>query len=130
MNPSSFLLIFRDSQPEAYGRLSPEERQRLVQQWNAWYDGLAVQGKVLHGNPLEPQGRVVSGPAGQSVRDGPYAEGKEVVGGYFWLSVADIDEATAIAQKCPSLPIGISVEIRPVAEFSPVLKELRGRRPA
>ncbi|MBI2515447.1 MAG: hypothetical protein HYV95_00900 [Opitutae bacterium] len=124
---SSFLLIFRDSNPGIYRTLTPERRQRLVQEWNAWYDDLAAQGKVQQGHPLEPGGRVVSGPRGEVVTDGPYAEAKEAVGGYFFLQVADLDEATAIAKHCPSLPLGLSVEVRPVAEFSPTLRELRGR---
>ncbi len=123
------MLIFRDSKPEIYESLSPDQKRQLIQQWNDWYDGLAAQGKVQHGTPLEPTGRMVRGARGAHVTDGPYAETKEVIGGYFWLTVADIDEATAIARQCPSLPLGLSVEIRPVAEYSPVLRELRGRQP-
>jgi hypothetical protein len=64
------------------------------------------------------------------VTDGPFAETKEIVGGYFFLSVADLDEATAIAQHCPGLPLGLTVEVRPVAECSPVLEGVPGRPPA
>jgi len=109
---SPFLLIFRDSPDDAYRTLSAEQRQRLLEQWNAWYDGLAAQGKVQHGEPLEPGGRVVRQ---QRVTDGPYAESKEAVGGFFLLTVADLEEATAIAQRCPSLHLGMSVEVRPIA---------------
>jgi hypothetical protein len=125
---SSYLLIFRDSTPEIYRTLSPNRRQELIQQWNDWYDELAAQGKVLHGHPLEPQGRVVSGACGELVLDGPYAEAKEAIGGYFFLRAADLDEATEIAKGCPSLPLGLSVEVRPIAEFSPTLGQgVRGR---
>ena len=99
---SPYLLIFRDASHDVYSTISAQERQELMQQWNAWYDGLAAQGKVQHGHPLEPQGRVVSGPRGERVVDGPFAEAKEAIGGYFLLTVADLDEATAIAQRCPS----------------------------
>ncbi len=58
--------------------------------------------------------------------DGPYAEGKEIVGGYFMLAVADLDEATAIARQCPGLPLGMTVEVRQVIGQSPVLPEVRG----
>lgn len=125
-NTSPFLLIFRDSTPERYAALSPEQRQRLLQQWNSWYDGLAVQGKVQHGHPLESEARVVSGSHGERVVDGPFAEAKEAVGGYFLLTVSDIDEATEIAKHCPSLDLGISVEVRPVAEYCEALG-VRGR---
>lgn len=119
------MLIFRESSPDAYAALSPEERQKLLEQWNAWYDGLAAQGKVQHGQPLETGGRVVRE---RRVTDGPFAEAKEAVGGYFMLMVADIEEATAIAQQCPSLRLGMSVEVRPVAGACPGLG-VHGRPP-
>lgn len=129
MNTSPYLLIFRESSPDAYGSLSPEQRQKLMQQWNAWYDGLAAQGKVQHGHPLEPQGRVVSGAGGARVVDGPFAESKEAIGGYFFLTVSGLDEATEIAQRCPSLAYGLTVEVRPVAEACAGLG-VRGRAQA
>lgn len=127
--PDSFLLLFRNAGSESHQHLSPEQRETLTRQWNDWYDGLAAQGKVQHGQPLLPEGRVVSGASGERVIDGPYAEGKEAIGGYFMLTVADLDEATAIAQMCPGLPLGLTVEVRPIARVSPVLSGVRGRPP-
>lgn len=126
---SSFLLLFRNTGPDTHAHLTPAQREDLTRQWNAWYEGLAAQGKVQHGRPLGLGGRVVSGTRGERVTDGPFAEAKEVVGGYFFLSVADIDEATAIAKKCPGLPLGLTVEVRPVADVSPVLEGVAGRPP-
>jgi hypothetical protein len=111
-----YMLLFRDVAAETYSAMSAEQRDDLMQQWNAWYDGLAAQGKVQHGHPLEPKGRTVSGARGERVVDGPFAEAKEAIGGYFLLTVADIDEATEIAQRCPSLLYGMTVEVRAVAE--------------
>jgi hypothetical protein len=115
------MLIFRESSPETYKAMSPEQRQQLLKQWNDWYDGLAAQGKVKHGHPLEPEGRVVSGARGERVVDGPFAEGKEAIGGFFFLTVGSLDEAVAIAKQCPSLRYGLIVEVRPVAESCPAL---------
>lgn len=126
---TSFLLLFRNAGPETHQHLSPEEKAKLTKQWNDWYDRLATQGKVEHARPLGPQGRVVSGPRGLSVVDGPYAEAKEAVGGYFFLNVTDIDEATEIAKDCPGLSLGLTVEVRPVVEFSPVLNGVQGHAP-
>jgi hypothetical protein len=122
-----FLLLFRNAGLETHQHLSPEQREEMTKQWNDWYDGLAAQGKVQHGRPLGPEGRVVSGVRGHRVIDGPYAEAKEAVAGYFFLNVADLDEATEIAKMCPGLPLGVSVEVRPIVEFSPVLEGVRGR---
>lgn len=126
---SPFLLLFRNAGSDTHAHLSEVERERLAQRWNDWYDGLAARGKVEHGRPLELSGRVVAGAQGERVTDGPFAEAKEVVGGYFFLTVADIDEATEIAKQCPGLPLGLTVEVRPVAAVSPVLKGVAGRPP-
>ena len=123
---SPYLLIFRDSSPDVYKAMSPDQRQQLLQQWNAWYDGLAAEGKVEHGHPLEPGGRVVAGSRGERVTDGPFAEATEGIGGYFFLMVSDIEEATAIARRCPSLAYGMHVEVRAVADACAQLG-VRGR---
>ena len=119
---SPYLLIFRDSHLDAYKTMSAEQRQLLLKQWYDWYDGLAAAGKLRHGHPLEPGGRLVSATGGR-VTDGPFVEGKEVVGGYFLLTVKSLDEAVEIAKQCPTLRLGLglTVEIRPVADICPVL---------
>jgi hypothetical protein len=72
---------------------------------------------------LEKEGKVVSGKNGRLVSDGPFAESKEAVGGYFLLEVNTLDEAVAIAQQCPGLPYGVKIEVRPVAETCPIAGE-------
>lgn len=103
--------------------LSPEEMQKIAGQWMAWFERLTAQGKVTAGSPLESEGKVVSGKNGRVVSDGPFAESKETVGGYFLLQVNSFDEAVAIAEQCPGLPYGAKVEVRPVAESCPLLNE-------
>ena len=124
------MLLFRNGGPEAHAHLNAEQRAQLAQQWNDWYDGLAKQGKVKHGQPLGLGGRVISGARGERVVDGPYAEAKEVVAGYIFLQVADLDEATEIGKRCPGLSMGLTVEVRPLAAVSPVLEEVHARPPA
>ncbi len=117
-----FLLIFRDVGTSSYARLSPAQRQALLKEWYDWYDGLAAAGKLRHGHPLEPEGRIISAHNGRVV-DGPFVEANEVVGGYFLLTVAGLEEAVAIARQCPTLrhDLGLTVEVRPVADLCPVL---------
>jgi hypothetical protein len=95
--------------------------QKVAGDWMAWFKRLSDQGTAVAGNPLEPSGRIVSGKGGRVVADGPFAESKEAIGGYFMLDVAGIDEAIAIAQECPGLPYGAKVEVRPVMEQCPLL---------
>lgn len=121
------MLLFRNAGPETHAGLSAGERTAIAKKWNDWVDGLAAQGKLLHGHPLGLGGRTVSGPMGERVTDGPYAEAKEVVGGYVLITAADLDEATGIARQCPGLPQGLTVEVRPVLLRSPVLEEVRAR---
>lgn len=113
---SPYLLLFRNTGPETHAHLSPEERQQLIVRWNAWYEGLRAAGQAVDGRPLELETRVVSGPGGERVTDGPFAEGKEAVGGYVMLAVANLEEATAIARRHPGLEHGLVIEVRPVAE--------------
>jgi hypothetical protein len=124
---SAYLLLFRNAGADVHQHLTASERAQLTDKWNAWYDGLAAKGKVQQGHPLEYGGRVVSGTKGDRVVDGPYAEAKEVIGGFFMLTVSDLDEATEIAKMCPGLPLGLTVEIRPIARVSPALDGVRAR---
>lgn len=119
-----YLLIFRDSTPDRYEAMSPEQRRECLEQWNAWGGGLMERGIMQHGHPLELAGRVVSGARGKHVVDGPFAEAKELIGGYFLLNVAGLEEATAIAQRCPLLPYGMTVEVRPVADACHLARSL------
>ena len=111
---SEYLLLFRGT--NWHKGLSPAEIQRVMTQWRAWFNGLESAGKVKSGLPLVNEGKIVSGAEGRFVVDGPFAESKEAIGGYFLIAVADLDEAIAIARQCPVLKHGAAVEIRPVAE--------------
>src|SRR5207247_8783616 len=94
--------------------VSQEELQKVTDNWMNWFKRLTEEGKAVAGNPLEREGKIVAG-KDRVVSDGPFAESKEAVGGYFLLDVATMDEAVAIARECPGLPYGIRVEVRPVA---------------
>lgn len=115
---TGYMLIFRNN--AWHNGLSPEEMQKVAGEWMAWYNRLTDQGKVTGGNPLESKGKLVSGKGGRVVADGPFAESKEAIGGYFMLNVDSMDEAVAIAKDCPGLPYGVKVEVRPVMEKCPL----------
>jgi hypothetical protein len=112
-NKSEYLLIFRGTDWDK--GLSPEEIQKVTGEFMAWFQGLLAEGTAKGGQPLEHEGRIVSGKKGRTVADGPFAESKEAIGGYFLLQVRDLDEAVAIARQCPTLEYGSQVEVRPVA---------------
>lgn len=124
------MLLFRNAGPETHAHLSPEQKSALAGEWNTWVERLVGAGHMQHGHPLGFEGRVITGVGGSRVVDGPYAEAKEVVGGYICISAANIDEATAIGRRCPGLRMGLIVEVRPIVDVSPVLEDVRAVPPA
>jgi hypothetical protein len=118
---NGYMLIFRSI--DWYKGLSPEEMQQVIDKWMGWFNGLKNEGKAVGGSPLEPEGRLVTSKNGHIVSDGPFAESKETIGGYFLLSVPTMDEAVAIAKDCPGLPYGVNVEVRPMADACPCTVE-------
>ncbi|MBV8968872.1 MAG: hypothetical protein JO331_07405 [Verrucomicrobia bacterium] len=115
------MLLFRDHNWK--DDTSPQEMEEMMHKWIAWIEGLEKAGKLLGANPLERAGKTISGKNGETVTDGPFAESKEAVGGYFLLKVPDFEEAVAIARGCPGLAYGLSVEVRPVAAVCARFKE-------
>ena len=111
---SDYMLLFRGTNWDK--ELSPEQLQKVVSDWYAWFERLTQEGKAIGGHPLQNEGKIVSGKKGRTVADGPFAESKEAIGGYFHLQVEDEAEAIAIARQCPGLEYGCVVEVRPLAE--------------
>jgi hypothetical protein len=109
-----FMLIFING--EGSKNFSPDEMQQNMQQWFSWITELKNKGIYVSGEALIPAGKTVKG-AEPVVTDVPFAESKEVVGGYFILKAADIDEAAELAKSSPDLPYGGSVEVREVMKF-------------
>ena len=109
-----YLLLFRGN--AWLKQLTNAEVQKVTSAWMAWFEALVQEGKCKGGHPLREVGKLVSGKGGHIVIDGPFAESKEAIGGYFHLQVADEAEAVAIAQQCPGLGYGCVVEVRPLAE--------------
>src|SRR5215475_6762764 len=121
-NQNGYILLFRGN--DWLKNLSSEEKQKITDHWMGWFGRLTDEGKAIAGNPLEREGKIVSG-KNRVVSDGPFAESKEAIGGYFLLAVATFDDAVAIAKECPGLPYGVQVEVRPVAAECPVASELK-----
>ncbi|HEY2123539.1 MAG TPA: YciI family protein [Chthoniobacterales bacterium] len=119
---SDYMLLFRGNDWDT--KLSPEELQQVMSKWTAWYDQLIDQGKIKSAHPLIPEGRVVSQKKGQAVADGPFAESKEAIGGYFLIQMTNLDEALQIAKRCPALPHGMVIEVRPIADVCPKFQRI------
>ena len=113
-----YLLLLYTAEDAGPAEGSPEQAAEM-QQWFAYTEELRASGCMLGGEPLHgvDTATTVRVRDGSTVTtDGPFAETKEVLGGFYMIDVADLDEATAWAAKIPSAPYG-SVEVRPIMEI-------------
>jgi hypothetical protein len=115
---NEYMLLF--SSNEWYNELSQSDLQAVIQQAKSWLDGIVAQGKAKGGHALARQGATLSGKKTRVISDGPYAESKEAVGGYFILEADSLEKAIAIAKTNPALAHGTTIEIRPIAEECPL----------
>jgi len=110
MSNDGYLLLFHTN--ESLKELGREALQKYVDQNNEWLKQLMTSGNAKGGQALARSGVMVSGKNGRNVTDGPFAESKEVVGGYLLLNVKTLEEAIAIAKTAPNLGFNLSVEVR------------------
>ena len=92
---SEFTFLYRGSDPSA----SPEQMQKTMHKWVAWFKELGANGHIKDpGHPLERTGK--------GVHDGPYAEAKDIVGGYTLIEADDLTQAVELSKGCPILEAG------------------------
>ena len=112
---SKYLVLSRGASWETI--LSSTELRKMSEEFVAWYEQLSEEGKIIPGHQLARKGKII-GPK-NVITDGPFAESKEVIGGY-WLILADsLEEAAEIAKGNPCIAYGATVEIRPISSDSP-----------
>jgi hypothetical protein len=112
-----YLLMIYDEE-QAWAKLADAERGTIHEAYGAF--GKQFGSAILGGNALQPTSnattvRVRDGK--MLTTDGPFAETKEQLGGYYLIDAKDLDEAIKIASKIPSATMG-SIEVRPIMTFS------------
>jgi hypothetical protein len=110
------LLVHHDE--EAFGKRSETEREQMLQESVQLANQLHSNGQYLSAAPLHPSSEttcVKVRDGKRFVTDGPFAETREQLGGYFLIDAKDLDEAVDIAARIPGGRIG-TVEVRPVTE--------------
>ena len=110
----NFLYVFRGG-GMGQQKLSPQQLQQQMQKWGAWVQDLRAKGHLKAGDPLEPAGKTVHGRK-KAITDGPYAEAKDLVGGYLLIEASDLNQATELSLGCPGLDVDGTVEVRPIAK--------------
>jgi hypothetical protein len=106
--PSDYLILSRGQWDKDATR---DEIQGAIDRFYAWYDRLVSEGRIGPGQRLARAGKVVSR---QTTTDGPFAEAKEVVGGYWFIRANSLEEAARIAAENPCLAYGLVCEVRPL----------------
>ena len=109
---TKFMYLFRGGDARRTQQ-SPEEMQAHMEVWKTWMGALAGKGQLVDGLPLGKEGKVVLS-AGETITDGPFAEGNEIVGGYLIVNARDIREAVDISKGCPIFEHEGTVEVREI----------------
>lgn len=107
--PRSEYLVLSRGQWDKHA--SRDDIQAAIDRFYAWHDQLVAEGRMRAGQRLAREGTVVSR---QAITDGPFAEAREVVGGYWTILACSLDEAAAIAAENPCLAYGLAFEVRPI----------------
>src|SRR5215470_17672269 len=118
---AQYLLLLHMA-PNYNADLPREKMMEMTKRYMAWADGLRQKGKLAGGEKLAVGGvRLLKTKDGKAVvSDGPYAELKDVLGGYFVIEAKDQSEAEAIAKDCPHMAIAATnwIEIRPIESMA------------
>jgi len=111
---SRFLLLLRDD-PSVFANLSPDQMQAIIKRYIAWGQRLREAKRVISSEKLrDGEGRVVARKDDKPLAtDGPFAESRELVGGFYLIEARDYDEAVQLVADCPHLEFG-SIEIRQI----------------
>jgi hypothetical protein len=111
---SKYIFLFRGGLD--LRNASPAEQQANMMKWKTWMEQLAAKGKLLFAEPLQREGQVLRGST-KKITDGPFVEGKEVVGGCMVVEASGPEEAAELSKGCPIFDHEGSVEVRPVMQM-------------
>ena len=110
---SEYVFLYRGAERPS----TPQDTQQIMQKWMNWLQDLGNKGHIKdRGQPLEPTGKIVSGRQ-KTVTDGPFAEAKDLVGGYTLIEAKDLTEAAELSKGCPIFERNGFVEVRPVMKM-------------
>jgi hypothetical protein len=113
-----YMLLIHDDE-KAWGKLTEAERQKIYGEYGMFSAELKAAGQYLAGSQLQPTTTATSvrvRDGKRLVTDGPFAETREQLGGYYLVEAKNLDEAIGWAAKIPSSKFG-TIEVRPVVEM-------------
>ncbi|WP_291867415.1 YciI family protein [Bradyrhizobium sp.] len=114
-----YLMMIYDNEAE-FGAMDPAARQKMMADYSAFTQSIIQSGNFKAGDALQPtttattvrvrDGKILT-------TDGPFAETREQLGGYYLVEAKDLDDALAIAARIPSAKVG-SIEVRPIMVYN------------
>jgi len=116
--PQYIILLYDD--PKKFTELSPQEMQEAFKKYYGWGQKMREQGRLTGSNKLtDGAGRVLRGKSPMRVTDGPFTEGKEVLGGYYIFNADSYEHAIDLTRDHPQLEYGGTVEVREIQVLTP-----------
>jgi hypothetical protein len=109
---SLYLLLLR--QPARGPHPTPAQMREIMARFEQWMADIRAAGALVSSHGLKAKGKVLRGRRGQNVSDGPYAEAKEIVGGYVLVRARNHAQALRLARDCPGLDYRMAIEVRAV----------------
>ncbi len=112
---NKYMLLLHDSVNNDI-EISAEDIQQIIGEYVGWRNKIESEGRLVGGEKLADEGGKHLKMNGGDIRvtDGPYAEVKEALGGYFAIKASDYDEAVEISKGCPHLLYGGWIELRKI----------------
>ncbi len=110
-----YLLLIYDSET-VWEKMNPADQAKMYEEYGKFTNEIKEKGKHLAGHQLQPVATATTVRVRDGKRvttDGPFAETKEQLGGFYMINAKDLDEAIAIAARIPSAKVG-SIEVRPI----------------
>ncbi len=115
---AKYMFIYRSPKEQHEHEMSPDQMQKIMEAWNAWIGQGMQEGWMENpGDALKVEGSIVN--QDKVVSDGPFAESKEIVGGFSIVKADSLAGAAKIAKGCPAVDSpGGTIEIREMAEMA------------
>jgi hypothetical protein len=116
---TTYLLAIYENE-QLWAKATPKEQEQVMGEYKAFGDSIRKSGNYVAGEALQPTATATSVRVRDGKRlttDGPFAETKEQLGGFYLVKAKNVDEAIAIASRIPGARTG-TIEVRPCMDFS------------
>ena len=112
-----FMVLIHQEEAD-FSKYSPNDFQNLMQQFQTWTQKITKEGYFVAGDKLtKDPGKTIKVKNGRVIVDGPYADSKDAIGGYYVIKAESMDEALEVVKGCPAMTYGGILEVREVDQL-------------